>query len=79
MSMRITAIIMVESQDISIQAGTASRDVTSHHFNAGLNITRKNYLNAELGFANLKSKDRLATPIGTLSNTFKKILHHQKK
>ena len=60
----------VESQDISIQAGTASRDVTSHHFNAGLEYyLEKFYLNAELGFGQLEVEDRLAMPIGTLSNT----------
>lgn len=45
-------------------------DVTSHHFNAGLEYyLEKFYLNAELGFSQLEVEDRLAMPIGTLSNT----------
>lgn len=53
-----------------------SRDVTSHHFNTGLEYyLEKFYLNAELGFGQLEVEDRLAMPIGTLSNTAKEDIY----
>lgn len=65
-----------ESKDISIPAGTASRDITSHHFNGGIEYyVEKFYLNAGLGFGQLEVEDKLATPIGTLSNTEKEDLY----
>lgn len=55
---------------ISLTLTVKSRDVTSHHFNAGLEYyLEKFYLNAKLGFGQLEVEDRLAMPIGTLSNT----------
>lgn len=55
---------------ISLTLTVKSRDVTSHHFNTGLEYyLEKFYLNAELGFGQLEVEDRLAMPIGTLSNT----------
>ena len=59
-----------DRKDISIPAGTVSRDVTSHHFSGGIEYyVEKFYLNAGFGFGQLEIEDKLATPIGTLSNT----------
>jgi len=57
-----------DRKDISIPAGTVSRDVTSHHFSGGIEYyVEKFYLNAGFGFGQLEIEDKLATPIGTLA------------